>query len=75
MFLLHFLLAVAFGLLWYNHVKLNALHKALETQGEINKVTMKAFNLLKEDIENDRVLHDKTIKSVKSAIKKIEKTK
>ena len=47
----------------------------METQAKINDVTKQAFDLLAEDVENDRVLHDKTIKSVKTAITKIKKQK
>ena len=46
MILLHLLLAVAFALLAYNHLKLNQLRKAFKTQGQINEVTKEAFESL-----------------------------
>ena len=46
MVLLHLLLAVAFGLLWYNHRKLDKLRQAFEIQGEINRVQKEAYDAL-----------------------------
>ena len=40
------LLAVAFGLVGYLHIRLNKLHKAFETQGNINKVQKQAYDTL-----------------------------
>ena len=51
MILLHLLLAVAFALLAYNHLKLNQLRNAFETQGKINEVTKAAFDHLAEELE------------------------
>lgn len=68
--LVKILLAIAFGLMWHIHVKLNKLQKAFETQGDINRVQKAAFDLLREDIKNDRVLTDETINALKGDLAK-----
>ena len=75
MVLLHLLLAVAFILLWYNQRRVDKLLAAMRTQESINKAVFEAFELLKLDVDNDRVLKDKTIASIKSTVNKLKKTK
>ena len=52
MVLLHILLAVAFGLLWYLQWSLGKLQKAFETQGRINEVQKEAYDALVEAMGN-----------------------
>ena len=75
MILLHALLAVAFILLFLANRRIDKLHKAFQTQGDINKITKQAFDLLAEDIANDRVLKDKTISALKGSITRLKNKK
>ena len=73
MIILHLLVGVAFILLFIQTIRVNKLQEAMKTQSEINKVTKKAFDLLAEDVANDRVLKNKTIAAVKGSITKLQK--
>ena len=72
MVVLHLLVAALFALVGFLHLRLNKLHKAFETQGDINRVTKEAFDVLAESIGNTFEEVDKEL--AKKANKRTKKT-
>ena len=73
MIILHLLVALLAGVVALSHYRLNKLHEAYKTQGEINEVQKQAFDVLAESIGQALSEVDKEL--AKKANKRVSKKK